>query len=241
MTSRKSQHPKSNLAYASACSRRRAKAYRAGNLFAILMVALLGIAAIGLIVMMVQNNRTADRRLLESFANCDHGDTLEEFIAEVRSAEIEVMAYFTAEGQKILEYTFGDENEVSVPPGIELAALREGGVVHVHNHPVECPHSDNDLVNKACQRKDSDGIQFAAVVVVSPEYVYVVQPGEAGWPTPEEAFGFLMVDFPREASFQEHVEQGYFVKANDLHYATTPKLVRLYTDHFGLTYTRYDY
>lgn len=241
MTSRKSRHPKYDPTYVSTRSQRSAKAYRAGNIFAILMAVLLGAAIIGLIAMTVQNNRTADRRLLESFANCDHGDTLEEFITNVRSEKIEVMAYFTTEGQKVLEYTLGNEGEVSVPPRIELAALREGGVVHVHNHPVECPHSDNDLVNKASQRKDSDGIQFAAVVVVSPKYVYVVQPGETGWPTPEEAFGFLMVDFSREASFQEHVEQGYFVKVNDLHYATTPKLVRLYTDHFGLSFTRYDY
>lgn len=135
---------------------------------------------------------TIDERRRENsqknkFTELDNGDSIPELMAAMDRANYEIHAEFTPDGKKLYERTYF---KTAKSPGRQGELKGVVGTIDVHNHPTDSAFSVSDFKNYASLRPSK-------ALVVTNKYVYMLEPGEEGWPKPKEA----------KKSFQETSER----------------------------------
>lgn len=160
---------------------------------------------------------------LDSLSNIDHGDTLTEVMEGIRQEDFEVTAVFTADGEKLFEYTSysGDNVQLSIE---HMNLMRQyDGFIRLHNHPLSChaSFSRNDLGNLAKYRTGYG-------IIVSKNATYVVTPNRK-WPSVDEIDSFM----------REHTDMMEVVWPPDYDEeipVTTKELMELVAEEYNLRY-----
>ncbi len=181
------------------------------------------------------------------YSTSDHGNTLNQFIANTRYLDYEVHAEFDAFGLKLFENSQYNATRVVFDTEASQTAhlVSFGKSVQVHNHPLQdCPFSLTDLI-AFTSRKTINRHSPIHDIVISPNYVYeLVAPSD--WnpdinaicnfakqilDNSDSAFanGLLDIYQPCEIDISEHT-----ITYN---YVATDLLLERFAEDFGLTYT----
>lgn len=160
---------------------------------------------------------------LESLSNIDHGDTLAEVMEGIRREDFEVTAVFTADGEKLFEYTSYSGDNVQLSAEHVQLMRKYDGIIRLHNHPLEChaSFSRSDLESLV-------GCHAGYGIIVSKNATYVVTPNRK-WPSVDEIDTFM----------REHTDMMEVVWPPDYDEeipVTTKELMELVAEEYDLRY-----
>ena len=160
---------------------------------------------------------------LESLSNIDHGDSLAEVMEGIRQEDFEVTAVFTADGEKLFEYTSYSGDNVQLSAEHVQLMRKHDGIIRLHNHPLEChaSFSRSDLESLV-------GCHAGYGIIVSRNATYVVTPNRK-WPSVDEIDTFM----------REHTDMMEVVWPPDYDEeipVTTKELMELVAEEYDLRY-----
>lgn len=165
----------------------------------------------------------------------DHGNTLDEYIENVRDLDYETMALFDTLGVKYYETTNYNRScvEYSSYRLKEMSVATLGSFILVHNHPLDVPFSITDLTN--------DHSNICREIVVSSEHIYILE-APNGWPAQKEVDEYfelaLSQFYSDEAGCQTAPRFFEFVPGNkNARIVTTDALLEDFAGKFDLVYT----
>lgn len=168
---------------------------------------------------------------VKALSNTAYGDTLEEFLANVVEADVEVCAACDQDGNVLIQYTLGKKHASAFP--IETLAWMDehGNLTHVHNHPnSDTPFSDGDLLLLTA------GSPFTSAIVRARETIYHLEVGKSGWPT-QEAIGTFFAQMFMPRTLEQAIADGLVEPATgEEGYYCTVKLIAAFADRFGLNF-----
>lgn len=166
---------------------------------------------------------------VSSTVGCDHGETLDEVIENLRDEDFEVIVAFTSNGRKLFEQTDWSRSQAFLQPD-QLELLNQlPGEILIHNHPnVDAPFSSNDLALLS-------EIRAGQGLVVGRNTLYSLRPRQA-WGNANE-----MYDFSSKASELGPAYRQVLMddKGNEAIYATNALLYYV-ADRFNLEYRHID-
>lgn len=157
----------------------------------------------------------------------------------LRATPYEVMYIVDDCGELIFEATQYDTRRVHLSDR-EIAYLQSHpGSIGLHNHDTDVPPSVGDLLFAARTRQ-------SCLIVVSPHYLYTVEPPESGWKTDQEtnaAFGNLFYLFKvvdENQHFAGIASDGAILVETEYRIESTDAAIEALTDRLGYAYTRED-
>ncbi len=160
---------------------------------------------------------------LDSLSNIDHGDTLAEVMEGIRREDFEVTAVFTADGEKLFEYTSYSGDNVQLSAEHVQLMRKYDGIIRLHNHPLEChaSFSRSDLESLV-------GCHAGYGIIVSRNATYVVTPNRK-WPSVDEIDAFMrghtdMMEVVWPPDYDEEIP------------VTTRELMELVAEEYDLRY-----
>lgn len=160
---------------------------------------------------------------LEALSNINHGDSLAEVMEGIRQEDFEVTAVFTADGEKLFEYTSYSGDNVQLSAEHVQLMRKYDGIIRLHNHPLEChaSFSRSDLESLV-------GCHAGYGIIVSKNATYVVTPNRK-WPSVDEIDTFM----------REHTDMMEVVWPPDYDEeipVTTKELMELVAEEYNLRY-----
>ncbi len=173
----------------------------------------------------------------------NHGDTIEDFIQNVRGEQYEYFALFRRK-RKLFEVTSFERGKVGVTS--MLIPERYTQLVCVHNHPPADATFTLDDIKTFCVLP---GLQKA--IVVGKSAVHTLS-APLGWPDVNEVIAYSADEYGIDISgyfstnipsmvLQRLIDKGYIKHDEDADtsgvYVLLPKLIEELADHFKLTYT----
>lgn len=169
---------------------------------------------------------------VQSYSNCDHGDTPAEVVMSLSKETVEACVYFR-NGQKLLDFTSHSSDSIYMSDEIVDAVSCPGNLVILHSHPlVDAPFSDTDLRLEFITTK-TDQKSIMQVVVTS-EHVYVMYPADKlSWPDKLE-----VTDFFSNLLSGDYADD-YFVRSADGGLSSTSELMKLFAGEFSMIYAEY--
>lgn len=176
-------------------------------------------------------------------SNADHGDTLEEVMLGISNETYEYEAIFYGE-RKIAEFTDYDKKKTSF--SCQWSDALAADMIAVHNHPLDCAFSYQDL----------DGFcryQYAGTgIVVSSDTKYTLSAPD-GWPSADELASYFATEYGFNTDFDadtcivrvhvdyDRLEQmycdGYAIPFSANSFGLTGKAISEFADSLGLIYT----
>lgn len=159
----------------------------------------------------------------------DHGSTLDEVVDALATLPYEVHASFRNDGSKVIEFTNYNAGTVKGTPEIYALLDSVDDLIEVHNHPSKrCTFSRADVVSAAARK-------VRRSMVVSRWFIYILEPGEKGWPSKKEiSNAYFSSDIIYTSIAKEKKRKG---KEVDYYYYTSNKTVSAVAKRFGLRYT----
>ncbi len=151
-----------------------------------------------IVLLLVVSYKMTKQSLL-SWSNCDHGETLSEFMENICRENVEICGEFSVNGEKLFERTDFSDSTVTVPTDwATLASLvAGGGVIHVHNHLDDAPFTYEDLLTIT-------RINAHEAIVVTPHYIYSLRPYR-DWPSEAEITHYMQ---PILDSWEDSAQRG---------------------------------
>lgn len=166
---------------------------------------------------------------VQEIQNIDHGDTMEEFIANVTDDDFETIGFFNQDGTKIAEWSDFERSSVIIPDLMhDYLTGHCNDVIKVHNHPDDTSFSEADYI--------SFGSNNYAIetIVVTEDFLFHVKKAERQVILVSESEAFL--DDCKQNGDGEELSIRSFIKDGRVIVPVVSKFEDAYVEHFGMTY-----